>query len=133
MAIRKHIQNNLNSLCSPAFFYFIISVFSMIVMMVQNIVEGQNVLCLGEYKCKSSSAPLIFGAEAIYILVWTKILDMLCKRGLGSLSWVIVMFPYILMIILIGLFMLNSGNVQHSGSTVMGFSMSNGQLSGKML
>ena len=72
----------LDSLCPPAFFYFIISVFSMIIMMIQNIVDGRNVLCLGEYKCTSSSTPLVFGAEALYILIWTKILDMLCKRGL---------------------------------------------------
>ena len=129
----KNLQNRMNSLCMPAFFYFIISVFSMIIMMVQNIVEGRNVLCLGEYKCTSSSAPLVFGAEAVYILIWTKILDMLCKQGLGSISWILVFFPYILMFILIGIFMLNSGTAQHVPSNVMGFSLSNGMLTGKML
>ena len=123
----------ISSLCAPAFFYFVISLFSMIIMMVQNIVDGKNVLCLGEYKCTSNSTPLVFGAEAIYILIWTKILDMLCKRGLGTLSWIIVFFPYIIMFILIGLFMLNSGTVQHSPSNVAGFSMSNSMLTGKLL
>lgn len=123
----------IDSLCAPAFFYFIISVFSMIIMMVQNIVNGKNVLCLGEYKCTSSSTPLVFGVEAIYILIWTKILDMLCKRGLGTISWVIVFFPYIIMFIMIGLFMLSSGNVQHSPSNISGFSLGNGLLAGKLL
>lgn len=101
--------------------------------MVQNIVDGRHVLCLGEYKCTSSSVPFVFGAEAIYILAWTKILDMMCKRGLGSLAWVIVFFPYIMMFIFIGLFMLNSGTVQHNPSTVIGFSGTKGMLSGKLL
>ena len=34
---------------------------------------------------------------------------MLCKKGLGSVSWFIVLFPYILMFIILGLFMLNVG------------------------
>ena len=123
----------LDSLCPPAFFYFIISVFSMIIMMIQNVVDGRNVLCLGEYKCTSSSTPLVFGAEALYILIWTKILDMLCKRGLGSLAWIIVFFPFIIMFILIGLFMFSTGTVQHSPSTIIGYSSQSGMLSGKLL
>lgn len=131
--MKNSAKKMLDSLCPPAFFYFIISVFSMIIMMVQNIVDGRNVLCLGEYKCKSSYTPLVFGAEAIYILLWTKILDMLCKRGMGTLSWVIVFFPYIIMFILIGLFMLGTGNVQHSPSNVLGYSNTSPMLSGKLL
>ena len=81
----------------------------MLIMMIQNLVEGQNILCLGEYKCETESAPLVFVGQALYILIWTKVLDMLCKKGLGSVSWFIVLFPYILMFIILGLFMLNVG------------------------
>lgn len=105
----KSVKKTLEALCQPAYLYFVISVISMIIMMIQNLVEGQNILCLGEYKCETSSAPLVFIGQSVYILIWTKVLDMLCKKGLGNVSWFIVLFPYILMFIILGLFMLNVG------------------------
>ena len=105
----KSVKKTIQSLCQPAYLYFIISVISMMIMMIQNLVEGQNILCLGEYKCETESAPLVFVGQALYILIWTKVLDMLCNKGLGSVSWFIVLFPYILMFIILGLFMLNMG------------------------
>ena len=105
----KSVKKTIEALCQPAYLYFIISVISMMIMMIQNLVEGQNILCLGEYKCETQSAPLVFVGQAVYILIWTKVLDMLCKKGLGSVSWFIVLFPYILMFIILGLFMLNVG------------------------
>lgn len=105
----KSLKKTVEALCQPAYLYFIISVISMLIMMIQNLVEGHNILCLGEYKCETESAPLVFVGQALYILIWTKVLDMLCKKGLGSVSWFIVLFPYILMFIILGLFMLNVG------------------------
>ena len=105
----KSVKKTIQSLCQPAYLYFIISVISMMIMMIQNLVEGHNILCLGEYKCETESAPLVFVGQALYILIWTKVLDMLCNKGLGSISWFIVLFPYILMFIILGLFMLNVG------------------------
>lgn len=121
----KNISKNVNSLCKPAYFYFVISVVSMIIMMIQNLTEGRNVLCLGEYKCTTSGAPLVFIGQTVYILIWTKLLDMLCNRGLTSISWFLVLFPYILMFILIGLIILSSRRNNHSQKhAVVG--MSNG-------
>ena len=97
------ISKNVNSLCKPAYFYFVVSAVTMVFMMIQNLTEGRNVLCLGEYKCTTSGAPLVFIGQTVYILIWTKVLDMLCNRGLTSISWFLVLFPYILMFILIGL------------------------------
>ena len=105
----KKVTDKIVNLCMPAYFYFIISVFSMIVMMIQNLIEGKNVLCLGEYKCETKNAPFIFVGQALYILLWTYVLDLLCKKGLGGISWIIVLFPFILMFILIGLIILNGG------------------------
>lgn len=105
----KSIKKTIETLCQPAYLYFVISIISMMIMMIQNLVEGANILCLGEYKCETSSVPLVFVGQALYILIWTKVLDMLCNKGLGSVSWFIVLFPYILMFIILGLFMLNVG------------------------
>ena len=76
----KNISKNVQSLCKPAYFYFVISVVTMIFMMLQNLTEGKNVLCLGEYKCTTTGAPLVFIGQTVYILIWTKVLDMLCNR-----------------------------------------------------
>ena len=105
----KSIRKNVDSLCQPAFLYFLISVVSMVAMMIQNLTKGKNVLCLGDYECKTSTAPIVFMVECIYILLWTKVIDILCKRGLNNVAWFLVLFPFILMFILIGLFMLNLG------------------------
>ena len=107
-------MKNVNTLCKPAFFYFVISAVTMLFMMVQNLVEGKNVLCLGEYKCSTQGAPLVFLIQAFYILAWTKVLDMLCKKGLTSVSWFLVLFPYLLMFILLGLFILNVRRVSNN-------------------
>ena len=120
----KSVKKTIQSLCQPAYLYFIISVISMMIMMIQNLVEGQNILCLGEYKCETNNVVGVFFVQSMYILLWTKILDMLCKRGMGTISWFLVLFPYILMFIFIGLFMLNLNNVQAPSNTnrVVGFS-----------
>jgi len=93
----------------------------MIIMMIQNIAEGRNVLCLGEYKCDTESAPYVFIGQTFYILLWTKILDMLCKRGLGQVSWLIVLFPYLLMFILLGLYMLKMGVRPTGNNNIVGY------------
>ena len=125
------VSSQVNKLCPPAYFYFVISVFSMVVMMVQNVVEGRNVLCLGEYKCRTDNAIFVFLSQAAYILIWTYVLDLLCKKGLGNISWIIVLFPYILMIMLIGLFIVNSNtnigvnsmNMMNNNGGVVGMSI----------
>ena len=37
----KNISKNVQSLCPPAYFYFVISVVTMIFMMLQNLTEGK--------------------------------------------------------------------------------------------
>ena len=121
----KTLRKNVEALCPPAYLYFMISVLSMIIMMIQNLVEGRNILCLGEYKCETNNVVGVFFVQSMYILLWTKILDMLCKRGMGTISWFLVLFPYILMFVFIGLFMLNLKNVQSPSvsNRVVGFSV----------
>ena len=121
----KNISKNVQSLCKPAYFYFVISVVTMIFMMLQNLTEGKNVLCLGEYKCTTTGAPLVFIGQTVYILIWTKVLDMLCNRGLTSISWFLVLFPYLLMFILLALIILSAkSSNQYHNQPVVG--MSNG-------
>ena len=45
--------------------------------------------------------PIIF--EIFYVLGWTYLLNILCKKGHTQLSWLLVLLPFIAMFILIGL------------------------------
>ena len=38
----------------------------------------------------------------VYIFVWTYLLNMLCKKGMKKVSWLLLLLPYILMFIFIG-------------------------------
>mgnify|MGYP001231744807 CR=1 FL=1 len=65
--------------------------------------------CAGGAVYSPAITDFVFMVEGIYILLWTKVIDILCKRGLSNVAWFLVLFPYILMFLLIGLFMLNLG------------------------
>jgi hypothetical protein len=41
--------------------------------------------------------------EVLYVLGWTYLLNILCKKGYNQLSWLLVLLPFIAMFILIGL------------------------------
>ena len=124
----KSVRKSIDSLCQPAVLYFLISVVSMVAMMIQNLTKGKNILCLGDYECKTATAPIVFMVEGLYILLWTKVIDILCKRGLNNVAWFLVLFPYILMFLLIGLFMLNLGverkevHIVHTANAPLGAS-----------
>ena len=69
----------LKSLCTPAFLYFILSLIAFIFM-------------LG----KVSMMTLL--VKAFFILLWTWFLNFLCKKGYSSISWFLVLLPFILIL-----------------------------------
>lgn len=99
MAI-KGIKN----LCTPAYLYFIISVIFLIIVYIQNY-NNYNVYCLGSYSCDVTNVWLLFIIKIIYILFWTWILNLICMAGVPAISWILVLFPFLLMFILIGAMM----------------------------
>jgi len=97
----------LANLCSPALLYLILSTIFFIVILLQN-VGNYDIYCVGDYFCRSPNLYLLFIIKALYILIWTWILNLLCSSGLGWLSWIFVIAPFILFFILILLYMGNS-------------------------
>jgi len=96
----------LKELCSPALVYFIVSVVSMTVVLVQNI-GNKNSYTLGSFTCRVPSTALIFIIKLIYVLFWTWILNLICKDGNTAISWILVLVPFILLFIILGLIMMN--------------------------
>ena len=105
------IQKDLRSLCTPAFLYLVISVILLILLIGQNLVDGnRNRLCVGVYSCYVSNVIWLLVFKIIYIIFWTFVLDALCKYGLTELSWFLVLFPLVLAGILLGLMLISQGS-----------------------
>jgi hypothetical protein len=67
-------------LCTPAKLYFIIAVLSLIFAFFKHF----NIIA-------------IF-INLLFALVWTLVLSCLCDKGFSYLSWFLVLFPYILIL-----------------------------------
>ena len=97
---------NLKDLCTPAFIYFFISIISLVILLVQNL-GNQHSYHVGNFSCRVPNTMLIFFIKLIYILFWTWILNLICKDGHAGISWLLILFPFILLFVIIGLIMLN--------------------------
>lgn len=93
-------------LCAPSMTYFVISIFALILIVIQNI-GNHNRFHLGSFHCRVPNTTIIFFIKLVYILFWTYVLNLICKDGHTALSWLLVLFPFILLFLIIGLMMLN--------------------------
>lgn len=100
--------NDMKKLCTPAFVYLSISVLTILVIALQNI-GNTNKYCIGSFTCNVSNTFFIFLFKTVYIVFWTFILNVLCKAGYKEISWFLVLLPYMLLFIIIGLLLLNNG------------------------
>lgn len=90
-----------DKLCDPAKFYFVIATISYILILLQNIGGGAR-FTLGSYSCRHPNPILLLVIQALYILFWTWLLNLICKLNKG-ISWVIVLFPFLLFFIALGI------------------------------
>lgn len=98
----------LRNLCTPAFVYMFVSLLSIAVMIFQNWVYGEDGLyCLGTYKCNTSSRVIVFLLQIVYVLFWTWLLNLICRSGYNMVAWGLVLIPYLLLFVLIGVYMLS--------------------------
>jgi len=103
------LHKAINSLCSPARFYFGLSVFVVLMLLAQNLVNGNpDELCVGAYKCDFPNVALLLVFKTIYVLFWTWLLNYLCVKGHKTLSWFIVLIPFLLLAIGLAAMILNS-------------------------
>lgn len=100
----------IKKLCAPAYVYLVISSIAIIILMFQN---GGNtdVYCVGSFECPVPSTPMVFLVKFLYVAFWTFILDSVCKAGHKRVSWFLVLFPFVLFFVLLGLMMMTQGVV----------------------
>ena len=98
---------DLRKMCTPATIYFLLSLIFLVILGISNLKESER-LCLGDYSCYVGNNTIVFLINAVYILFWTFILDLMCKNGYTSLSWIILLFPFVFSFIILALAMMNS-------------------------
>ncbi len=98
-------------LCTPASVYLFVNVIIFISIAIQNFGNTRQ-YCVGQYKCNVPNTFSMFLFKAIYILFWTFVLNAICKAGYKEISWFMVLLPIILLFIILGMILLNSGNVR---------------------
>ena len=97
---------SLKDLCTPSLVYFVISIVSLLFVLLQNY-GNRHSYNLGSFSCRVPNTAIVFIVKIIYILFWTWILNLICKDGYTTVSWLLVLFPFILLFVILGLIMLN--------------------------
>ena len=96
-----------NSLCTPAQLYLGLSTIAVISSCIQNIGNPNSFAC-GLMKAQSPVNNVVYiMAEVLYVLIWTYLLNLLCKKGYTKVSWLFVLLPFIAMFVLIGLLIIS--------------------------
>ena len=114
MSLVRRISGDFRHLCKPAMVYLAVSVVAFIAIAYQNM-GLNNMYCMGDFSCYVPSTTAVIFSEAVYILFWTWILNLMCRTGYASISWFLVVFPLVLFFVLIGLMMLMSSRMTRTG------------------
>jgi hypothetical protein len=96
----------LKELCTPAMIYFVISVIALVMVLLQNL-GNQNSYNVGSFSCRVPNTALVFIIKLIYILFWTWVLNLICKDGHTTISWLLVLLPWIMLFVMMGILMIN--------------------------
>jgi len=98
--------NKLSQLCTPSLVYFVISVIGLVMAVMQNLGNNRR-YNLGSFSCQVPSCVAVFILKIVYVLFWTWILNLMCRDGHNEIAWFLVLLPFILLAIIIGLVMAN--------------------------
>jgi len=90
------------NLCTPAYVYLVLSIILLIVMFCQNMYNGVNVFCLGSQECNITDSTNIYLIKIILIIFWTWVLNIICKEVTPTISWLLILFPFVVFFIFMG-------------------------------
>uniref|UniRef100_A0A6C0I820 Transmembrane protein n=1 Tax=viral metagenome TaxID=1070528 RepID=A0A6C0I820_9ZZZZ len=98
--------NKLSQLCTPSLVYFVISFIGLAMAIVQNL-GNKNKYSLGSFSCQVPSCIAVFIVKIVYVLFWTWVLNLMCRDGHVEIAWFLVILPFILLAVIVGLVMMN--------------------------
>ena len=95
------------SLCSSAQLYLVMSALSFLIILIQNCNDSQ-LYKIGTMEVRPECHNAVFFVfKALYILGFTYLLNWFCSKKLKTLSWIIVLLPFIGMFLVLGMVMLS--------------------------
>ena len=95
------LMKSVNKMCLPAQLYLAISTLSLIALLFQNIGQ-KNVYCIGHLQTQLPCNNMtVFIFKILYIIVFTWLLQKFCAKGYKTISWLLVLLPFILMFLLL--------------------------------
>ena len=65
-------------LCTPAMVYVVLSCLSLVVSAIYNLNIG------------------VMLVQLVFIFIWSQVLNYICVKGYENVSWLIVLFPFIM-------------------------------------
>lgn len=69
-------------LCTPALIYFVLAIISLLILVVNKM-------------------PAMFlMSKLVFVVLWTWFLNFVCTKGFTNVSWVLVVSPYIILLIM---------------------------------
>lgn len=90
-----NIMKSVKSLCMPASLYLGLSVLALVLLLIQNM-SNKHTLCVANYSCPVANVGIVLLMQMLYVLFWTWVLNLICKSGYKLVSWVLVLFPFVL-------------------------------------
>jgi len=97
---------SLKDLCTPAMLYFVISMIGLVIVLLQNL-GNTNSYHVGSFSCRVPNTAAVFIVKLVYVLFWTYVLNLICKDGHIGLSWLLILLPWLLLFVMMGILMLN--------------------------
>jgi hypothetical protein len=79
---------------------------ALVIVLMQNL-GNTNSYHVGSFSCRVPNTAVVFIVKLIYVLFWTYVLNLICKDGHTSLSWLLVLLPWLLLFVMMGILMLN--------------------------
>lgn len=84
---------NLNSLCTPAYAYFLISMIGLVIIAISLTYPSMmQYYCPG---CNTIQIIMYLFLKFLFIVLWAWILDLLCRKGFRQIAWFLFLVPYI--------------------------------------
>jgi len=111
--------NKLSQLCTPSYVYFIISVLTIAIAAVQNM-GNRGKYSLGNFSCRVPSCISVFIVKIVYVLFWTWVLNLMCKDGHTGIAWFLVLLPFVLLFVVLGLAMVYQKKNKREGMKTSG-------------
>ena len=82
------------NLCTPALMYFILAVMSILLLIV------------------NKTTIMIVFSNIVWVLLWTWFLNFICRKGFTSISWVLVLAPYVIILLAVATGMVKLSDLQ---------------------